>query len=195
MVNVAREMKRQGFSVPLLIGGATTSPAHTSVKIDPEYEGAVIYVKDASRAVGVAQKLLSNTDRDAYIGEVKEDCRIRRQRHGQKQRQAPQMGLADARRNKAKIDFGVPPVPQRPGVQVFNQVPLATLVDYIDWMPFFNAWEFNGRFPQILTDPVVGEAASSLYRDAREMLARVIGENWIEARRDRAVSRQQRRRR
>ena len=182
MVNVAREMKRQGFELPLLIGGATTSPAHTSVKIDPEYDGAVIYVKDASRAVGVAQKLITAGERDRYIAEVKDECRVRRQRHSQKDRQAPQLSLAEARRNKARVDFGVPPVPQRLGIQVFDSLPLATLAEYIDWMPFFNAWEFNGKFPDILNDPVVGEAASNLYRDAREMLARIIGENWITAR-------------
>jgi 5-methyltetrahydrofolate--homocysteine methyltransferase len=182
MVNVAREMKRQGFELPLLIGGATTSPAHTSVKIDPEYNGAVIYVKDASRAVGVAQKLISAGDRERYVGEIKDECRLRRQRHSQKDRQAPQLSLAEARRNKARVEFATPVVPQRLGIQVFDRVPLATLAEYIDWMPFFNAWEFHGKFPDILQDPVVGEAASSLYHDAREMLARIIGEEWITAR-------------
>ncbi len=182
MVNVAREMKRQGFELPLLIGGATTSPAHTSVKIDPEYDGAVIYVKDASRSVGVAQKLITPLGRDRYLTDVKDECRLRRQRHSQRDRQAPQFSLAQARRNRLVADFGVPVVPGRLGIQVFDNVPLATLANYIDWMPFFNAWEFNGKFPDILKDPVVGEAASSLYRDAREMLAKIIGENWVTAR-------------
>jgi 5-methyltetrahydrofolate--homocysteine methyltransferase len=182
MVNVGREMKRQNFELPLLIGGATTSPAHTSVKIDPEYDGAVVYVKDASRAVGVAQKLITPGERERFTAEVKDECRLRRQRHSQKDRQAPQLTLAEARRNKARLDFGTPPVPARPGVQVFDRLSLATLAEYIDWMPFFNAWEFHGKFPQILTDPVVGEAASSLHRDAREMLAKILAEEWITAR-------------
>jgi 5-methyltetrahydrofolate--homocysteine methyltransferase len=182
MVHVAREMKRQGFEVPLLIGGATTSPAHTSVKIDPEYDGAVVYVKDASRSVGVAQKLLSATERESYIAETKQDCRLRRERHGRKERQAPQLALAEARRNKARVAFGTPPVPRRPGVQVFDELPLARLAEFIDWMPFFNAWEFHGKFPDILTDAVVGEAASSLWHDAQAMLAKIIAERWITAR-------------
>jgi 5-methyltetrahydrofolate--homocysteine methyltransferase len=182
MVHVAREMQRLGFTVPLLIGGATTSPAHTSVKIDPEYEGPVVYVKDASRAVGVAQKLLSPTDRERYSAEVKDECRLRRQRHGQKQRLTPQLTLAEARGNKARLAFDAVVAPRRPGIQVLDDIPLATLVDYIDWMPFFNAWEFSGRFPDLLTDPVVGEAASSLWRDAQQMLERMVAGQWITAR-------------
>jgi 5-methyltetrahydrofolate--homocysteine methyltransferase len=182
MVGVAREMKRQGFTLPLLIGGATTSPAHTSVKIDPEYDGPVVYVKDASRAVGVAQKLLSPGDSERYGAEVKEECRTRRTRHGQKRRQVPQLTLAEARRNKAKLQFDSVVAPRDPGIRPFERLPLEKLAEYIDWMPFFNAWEFHGKFPDILSDPVVGEAASNLYADAREMLARVIGEQWIEAR-------------
>ncbi len=178
MVQVAREMKRQKFATPLLIGGATTSPAHTSVKIDPEYDGAVVYVKDASRAVGVAQKLITPGERERYTAESKDDCRQRRQRHAHKDRQAPQVGLADARRNKARVDFGTPPVPARLGVQLLD-LDLQALVRYIDWMPFFNAWEFHGKFPQILTDPVVGEAASGLWRDVQEMLERVLAERWL----------------
>jgi 5-methyltetrahydrofolate--homocysteine methyltransferase len=182
MVNVAREMKRQEFRLPLLIGGATTSPAHTSVKIDPEYDGAVVYVKDASRSVGVAQKLITAGERERYIGEVKDDCRLRRQRHAQKDRQAPQLSLAEARRNRMQLEFGNTVAPHHPGIQVFDRVPLATVAGYIDWMPFFNAWEFGGKFPDLLTDPVVGEAASSLYRDAQAMLARILAEEWLTAR-------------
>ncbi|MBM4197733.1 MAG: methionine synthase [Gammaproteobacteria bacterium] len=182
MVRVAREMQRQKFALPLLIGGATTSPAHTSVKIDPEYDGAVLYVKDASRSVGVAQKLISAADRSAYIAGVKDECRLRRQRHAQKDRQAPQLLLAEARRNRAAVDFGAVVAPQAPGIHVFDDVPLKALAGYIDWMPFFNAWEFHGRFPDILSDPIVGEAASSLWRDAQAMLAQLIDEKWITAR-------------
>jgi 5-methyltetrahydrofolate--homocysteine methyltransferase len=182
MVNVAREMKRQKFEVPLLIGGATTSPAHTSVKIEPEYEGGVVYVKDASRSVGVAQKLITPGERERYLAGVRDESRLRRERHAGKERISPQFTLAEARANKARLDFGTPPVPAHRGVQVFDRVPLEVLATYIDWMPFFNAWEFHGRFPEILEDPVVGEAASSLYRDARDMLARIVAEEWITAR-------------
>ncbi|MCC7256768.1 MAG: methionine synthase [Gammaproteobacteria bacterium] len=182
MVNVAREMQRQGFEVPLLIGGATTSPAHTSVKIDPEYDGPVVYVKDASRSVGIAQKLVTAGERARYAAEVKEECRQRRHRHAHKDRQAPQMPIAEARQNKARLAFDDIVVPRHPGVQVFDPLPLATLAGYIDWMPFFNAWEFSGRFPDLLSDPVVGEAASALYRDARAMLEKIIEENWLTAR-------------
>jgi len=183
MVQVAREMKRQDFELPLLIGGATTSPAHTSVKIDPHYEGAVVYVKDASRAVGVAQKLMSATDRIAYIESTKHDCASRRERHANRARQAPQLNLAAARANKAVLDWSTPPVtPGFIGTRVFDDIPLTELEPYIDWMPFFNAWEFRGKFPDLLEDEVVGEAASSLYRDARAMLTRIIDEGWLSSR-------------
>jgi 5-methyltetrahydrofolate--homocysteine methyltransferase len=183
MVQMAREMKRQDFELPLLIGGATTSPAHTSVKIDPEYDGAVIYVKDASRSVGVAQKLISTTDRVSYIESVKKDCEKRRERHANKARQAPQLSLEAARRNKATVDQeAAAVVPGFIGSRVFDDIPLADLVSYIDWMPFFNAWEFHGKFPAILNDEVVGEAASSLYNDARVMLEQIIEERWLSSR-------------
>jgi len=183
MVNVAGEMQRLGFTVPLLIGGATTSPAHTSVKIDPRYEGPVIYVKDASRSVGVAQSLVGE-GRDAFVQKIKSDCARRREMHAGKTRQAPELALADARRQRHAIDWGSyrPPAPETLGVRTLERIPLATLVDYIDWMPFFNAWEFRGRFPGILDDPEVGETASSLYADARAMLRRIIEEEWLECR-------------
>jgi len=184
MVHVAREMKRQGFELPLLIGGATTSPAHTSVKIDPEYAGAVVYVKDASRSVGVAQKLISPQDRGAYVADIKEESRKRRDRHAGKADNAVYLDLQQARANRTAIDWNgyVPPVPRQPGVQVFDNIPLATLRDYIDWMPFFNAWEFHGKFPAILQDELVGEAASALYKDALAMLDTLIAEQWLTAR-------------
>jgi 5-methyltetrahydrofolate--homocysteine methyltransferase len=183
MVHVAKEMKRQEFSLPLLIGGATTSPAHTSVKIDPEYAGPVVYVKDASRAVGVAQKLASATDRAAYVAGVKEDARVRRERHGRRSEGASQLGIAEARANRIPVDWATPPAaPAFTGVRVLDDIPLATLVPYIDWMPFFNAYEFRGTFPAILADEVVGEAARDLYGDAQKMLARVVAEKWLTAR-------------
>ena len=184
MVHVAREMKRQGFELPLLIGGATTSPAHTSVKIDPEYPGAVVYVKDASRSVGVAQKLISPQDCAAYVADIKDESRKRRERHAGKADNAVYLGLKQARDNRVAIDWQnyVPPVPRQTGIQVFDSIPLATLADYIDWMPFFNAWEFHGKFPAILNDELVGEAASALYHDARAMLEKIISEKWLTAR-------------
>ena len=183
MVQVAREMNRQAFDVPLLIGGATTSPAHTSVKIDPQYDGAVIYVKDASRSVGVAQKLMSPDDKAGYIASVKKACAERRERHANRRRLAPQLSIGQARANRARIDLDrVPPAPAFTGVRVFDAIPLRELVTYIDWMPFFNAWEFNGKFPEILDDDIVGEATTQLYRDAQAMLERVMSEGWLQSR-------------
>ena len=183
MVQFAREMQRQDLKLPLLIGGATTSPAHTSVKIDPEYKGPVVYVKDASKSVGVAQKLISANDRDDFVAAVKQDCEIRRERHAGRARMAPQLSLAAARANKAQLDWSRPPVkPSVTGVRVFDDIPIRDLAEFIDWMPFFNAWEFHGKFPAILKDDVVGEAASSLYRDGQNMLDQIINENWLTAR-------------
>ncbi|MEZ5564602.1 MAG: methionine synthase [Gammaproteobacteria bacterium] len=183
MVHVAKEMQRQGFTLPLLIGGATTSPAHTSVKIDPHYEGPVVYVKDASRAVGVAQKLSSDADRPAYVASVKEDARVRRERHGRRSEATPLLSLADARANRKAIEWTTPPpVPTFTGIRVLDDIPLQTLADQIDWMPLFNAYAFRGTFPAVLTDDVVGEAASDLYADARKMLDRIIAEKWLTAR-------------
>ncbi|HZF24646.1 MAG TPA: methionine synthase [Steroidobacteraceae bacterium] len=184
MVHVAREMQRQQFSVPLLIGGATTSPAHTAVKIDPQYEGAVIYVKDASRSVGVCQSLITASYRAEFIARMKEEHAVRREQHRGKRVKAPQLSLGQARANKHRIDWRSyqPPKPPALGVQVLDEYPLGELSRYIDWMPFFNTWEFAGRFPEVLTDPVVGEAASNLYADARRMLRTMIAERWLTAR-------------
>jgi 5-methyltetrahydrofolate--homocysteine methyltransferase len=183
MVHVAKEMKRQNFTIPLLIGGATTSPAHTSVKIDPEYAGPVVYVKDASRSVGVAQKLASPADRPAYVAAVKEDARVRRERHGRKAETSHQLGIEAARANRIPLEWNAPPaVPTFLGVRVLDEIPLGTLVPYVDWMPLFNAFEFRGTFPAILDDEVVGEAARELYEDATKMLARLVTEKWLTAR-------------
>jgi 5-methyltetrahydrofolate--homocysteine methyltransferase len=184
MVHVAKEMQRLGYTQPLLIGGATTSPAHTAVKIDPQYEGAVIYVKDASRSVGVCQQLVTPGTRDAYVANIKAENEKRREQHRNKSAKAPQLSLGSARAKKLKIDWSAytPPVPSFLGVRAFDHYPLEELVPYIDWMPFFNAWEFAGKFPEILTDSVVGEAASNLYADAQRMLAQLVKEKWLEAR-------------
>ncbi|HEX7060335.1 MAG TPA: methionine synthase [Woeseiaceae bacterium] len=184
MVHVAREMQRQGFELPLLIGGATTSPAHTAVKIEPNYEGPVIYVKDASRSVGIAQALIERGSREALVAKVRRENAARRERHAGKSRLAPQLSLAQAREKKHRCDWDAytPPRPAFLGSKVFDDVDLRVLCNYIDWMPFFNAWEFHGKFPDILEDATVGEAVRSLYADARALLERVITERWLTAR-------------
>ena len=181
MVHVAREMQRQNFTVPLLIGGATTSPAHTSVKIAPQYTGAVVYVKDASRSVGVMQTLTAPAARSVFLAEVRADHERRREQHAGKKLKVPELTLAAARANRRPLDWGsyVAPPPRLPGVHRFTDYPLTELLGYIDWMPFFNAWEFAGKFPDILTDPKVGEAASNLYADARRMLKELIAGRWL----------------
>jgi 5-methyltetrahydrofolate--homocysteine methyltransferase len=184
MVNVAREMERQGFKLPLLIGGATTSPAHTSVKIAPNYKSPVIYVKDASRSVGVCQSLITPEGRDAFIAKVNEDHVRRREAHAGKKVKVPELSIAQARANRRRIDWTnpAPVAPRVPRVHRYDNYPLEELLGYIDWMPFFNAWEFAGKFPDILTDPVIGEAASNLYADARKMLKQIIAERWLKVR-------------
>jgi 5-methyltetrahydrofolate--homocysteine methyltransferase len=181
MVHVAREMQRQGFELPLLIGGATTSPAHTSVKIALQYRSPVVYVKDASRAVGVCQTLTQPARRAAFIARVSEEHERRREQHAAKKVKVPEATLEAARANRARLDWAAytPLAPRVPGVQRFADYPLAQLLGYIDWMPFFNAWEFGGKFPDILSDAVVGEAASNLYADARRMLKTLIAERWL----------------
>jgi 5-methyltetrahydrofolate--homocysteine methyltransferase len=184
MVHVASEMQRLNFELPLLIGGATTSPAHTAVKIEPHYEGPVIYVKDASRSVGVAQALIEPGTRDVLVKKTRDDNERRRQRHANKKRLSPALSLNEARARRHRCDWSayVPPVPAFTGKKVFDDIPLDDLRDYIDWMPFFNAWEFHGKYPNILSDAKVGEAASSLFADATALLDRVIDEQWLQAR-------------
>ncbi len=184
MVHVASEMQRLGYALPLLIGGATTSPAHTAVKIEPKYEGPVIYVKDASRSVGVAQALIETRTRDALIEKTRKDNARRREQHANKKRLSPQLSLNEARVQKHKCDWKnyAAPVPTFTGTRVFDDIDLNELRDYVDWMPFFNAWEFHGKFPQILSDATVGEAATSLFDDATAMLDRIIEEQWLRAR-------------
>ncbi len=184
MVHVASEMQRLDFDLPLLIGGATTSPAHTAVKIEPRYEGPVVYVKDASRSVGVAQSLIEDSTRAAFVEKTRQEHQRRREQHAGKQRLGPQIGLVEARRRRHDIDWETytPPTPQFTGQRIIDDLDLDILRDYIDWMPFFNAWEFHGKYPAILTDSVVGEAASSLFDDATRMLDRLIEERWLQAR-------------
>ena len=184
MVHVASEMQRLDFELPLLIGGATTSPAHTAVKIEPRYEGPVIYVKDASRSVGVAQALIEPGTRDALVDKTRRENARRRDQHASKKRLAPQLSIAQARQRRHQCDWQayIPPEPGFTGNRVFDDIDLEVLRDYIDWMPFFNAWEFHGKFPQILSDSTVGAAATSLYEDANAMLDRIIAEKWLQAR-------------
>jgi 5-methyltetrahydrofolate--homocysteine methyltransferase len=183
MVNVAKEMQRLDFEVPLLIGGATTSPAHTAVKIEPNYDGPVIYVKDASRSVGVAQALVESDTRAELVRKVREDNARRRDRHAGKNRLAPSLSLLQARDNRFRIDWQAytPPAPTFIGTRVFDDVDLAELRSYIDWMPFFNAWEFHGTYPGILSDRNVGEAARALFGDASVMLEKIVTEKWLTA--------------
>jgi 5-methyltetrahydrofolate--homocysteine methyltransferase len=184
MVHVAKEMQRRGFTQPLLIGGATTSPAHTAVKIDPQYQGPVVYVKDASRSVGVCQQLVTPDSRVAYVAKIKAENATRREQHASKKGRGPQLSLGDARARRTPIDWSSykPPIPRFLGVRALDDVPLRELVPFIDWMPFFNAWEFSGTFPAILDDPQKGPTARQLYADAQKMLDRVVRERWLKAR-------------
>ncbi|MBX3511115.1 MAG: methionine synthase [Hyphomonadaceae bacterium] len=179
MVFVASEMQRRGMTLPLLIGGATTSRTHTAVKIAPAYAGPTIYVTDASKAVPVVQKLLGD-GRDALVKETKADQIAARESYFSGQDKRPRLPLAKARERAAKLEFA-PVKPSFLGVRTFDNYPLAQLVDYIDWTPFFASWELAGRYPAILEDDIVGEAARSLYKDARAMLEQLVAENWVRA--------------
>jgi 5-methyltetrahydrofolate--homocysteine methyltransferase len=184
MSHLAAEMQRLGFTIPLLIGGATTSLAHTAVKIDPNYAGPVVYVKDASRAVGVCTQLLSEGLRDEYVARLKTDYAETRERHLAQKSESKKVSLAEARANKFKTDWSayVPPRPNFLGTKVFREYDLAELARIIDWTPFFHSWELHGRYPRILEDEVVGEEARKLFTDAQAMLKRMIDEKWVEAR-------------
>ena len=182
MVTVAEEMKTAGMTRPLLIGGATTSKVHTALRIDPAYDGPVIHVLDASRAVGVASRLLSDTQRDEFVDTTaNEYVKVREAREGKSQ--SVLLALDEARANFFDAylsDKAAPPL--KPGLHVFDDWSLADLRDYIDWTPFFRAWELHGTYPRILDDEVVGETARQLKADADAMLDRIIGGNWLTAR-------------
>jgi 5-methyltetrahydrofolate--homocysteine methyltransferase len=183
MAHVAREMAREGFTMPLLIGGATTSRAHTAVRIAPNYSGPVVYVPDASRCVPVVQSLLSPDSRASYMASVRADYEKIREQHRDKKGPGPLHPIAAARTLGLKTDWAVyrPPAPRMQGITVLRDYPLETLVPYIDWSPFFQAWELSGSYPKILQDPVVGEAATKLFAEAQETLARIIRGKWITA--------------
>lgn len=185
MVHVAKEMQRQGFTAPLMIGGATTSRAHTAVKIEPNYSaGPTIYVTDASRAVGVAGSLLSEDLREGYVEGIRREYVEVRNRHGGRKSQQPQLKLQAARDNRFKGDWQhyTPPRPNFIGVQTLDHYPLTALVDFIDWSPFFQTWELAGSFPKILEDAIVGEQARNLYEDAKAMLQLIVDGEWLTAR-------------
>ncbi|OVE48089.1 methionine synthase [Chromobacterium violaceum] len=182
MSHVAKEKQRQGFDIPLLIGGATTSKVHTAVKIAPHYQHPVVYVPDASRAVGVCSNLLSDTLKDAFVAENLAEQQRAREGHANKANRKV-VSLEAARANKEKIDWAgyVPPKPAWLGVRRFENYPLSEIAQYIDWTPFFQSWELAGRFPRILDDEIVGESARALYEDAQVMLKRIVDENWLTA--------------
>jgi 5-methyltetrahydrofolate--homocysteine methyltransferase len=188
MVNFAAEMERQGFEIPLLIGGATTSRAHTAVKVDQKYHGPVVWVKDASRSVPVVAALLSDEQRPALLAELQTDYDSLRERYSARRDAKPILPIEAARANRTPIDWTryEPPAPRTlvdggAQVRVFDDYPLAELRPYIDWQPFFNAWELKGRYPDILNNPASGEAARKLWDDAQQMLDRIISERWLKA--------------
>jgi len=181
MVHVAKEMERQGFDLPLLIGGATTSKAHTAVKIEQNYHAPVVYVPNASRAVGVCQRLLNKDSRDVYAKELSAEYDKVREQHARKKPRSRPVTLEEARANSFKPDFSMlPAVPKTLGVQAVS-VPLSVLREYIDWTPFFLTWSLAGKYPRILNDEVVGEQAQSLFDDANAMLDKVIEQELLEA--------------
>ncbi len=200
MVHVAREMKRQGFDIPLMIGGATTSKAHTAVKIEPQYEHGVVYVPDASRAVGVASGLLSSEQKPALLSALREEYEQVRQQRAARNRKQDLVSLEEARANRTPIDWsqwqpvrprvldwGADQLDQyharvKDGVVVFDDIPLGQIVPYIDWTFFFHAWQLKGRYPRILDDPEKGEEARKLYADAQDMLASIVAQHWLRAR-------------
>ncbi len=182
MVSFATEMQRLGMDIPLLIGGATTSRAHTAVNVDRKYDGPVVWVKDASRSVPTVSALLNPERRTALLATVQEDYDALRARHAAKS-DRPQLSYADAVANATPVDWDgyVPPAPKTPGVHLLEDYDLAELREYIDWQPFFNAWEMKGKFPDILNSPSHGEAARKLYDDAQQMLDTMIAEKWVRA--------------
>jgi 5-methyltetrahydrofolate--homocysteine methyltransferase len=182
MAHVAAEMQRQGFTLPLLIGGATTSRVHTAVKIAPHYQGATVYVPDASRSVSVCTSLLSDEQRAEFTRSVGEDYEKIRVQHAAKKGQAL-VSLASARANGFRADWRGyhPPKPSFLGRKVLRNYDLREIARYIDWSPYFQTWDLTGSYPKILEDPVVGEAARSVFADAQAMLSKIIAERWLSA--------------
>jgi 5-methyltetrahydrofolate--homocysteine methyltransferase len=183
MCTVASEMERLKMNIPLLIGGATTSKVHTAVKIAPNFSGPLVYVLDASRAVGVAGQLLGENTKEAYAAEVSKEYHDMRVKYGNRDKTDNQVSINEARANKFKIDWKgyEPDAPQFTGLRVFDDYKLEDLVDRIDWTPFFRTWELAGNYPAILIDKVVGESATDLFRDAEAMLQKIVDEKWLKA--------------
>jgi 5-methyltetrahydrofolate--homocysteine methyltransferase len=181
MTVVAGEMEREGFRIPLLIGGATTSRAHTAVKIAPRYSGPVVHVLDASRAVGVTGNLLSDTRRAGFVDQVKAEYAALREERGERDAGDRQITLAEARANRLVPQWTPAPAPAFLGVKTLERYSLAELVERIDWTPFFQTWELAGHYPAILTDPAVGKTARSLFEDARRLLDRIVNEGLLTA--------------
>ncbi|HFC53428.1 MAG TPA: methionine synthase, partial [Gammaproteobacteria bacterium] len=183
MAHIAREMEREGMKIPLIIGGATTSKAHTAVKIDPGYSGPVVWVKDASRAVGVVQSLISEDLKGEFVSALKEEYRQVREQHAGRSAQTRWLTLEQARANRERVDWQryQPPAPQQKGIHRFDDFDLEKIVRYIDWTPFFHAWELRGSYPKILQDSEQGEEARKLFSDAQQMLQRIVGEKWLRA--------------
>jgi 5-methyltetrahydrofolate--homocysteine methyltransferase len=181
MSHVAKEMQRLDFSIPLLIGGATTSRAHTAIKIEPHYKGATVHVLDASRAVGVASQLLNDTAKEAFIKITREEYHVLRERHKNKKSANEYISLEKARENKVVMDWSdyTPPRPAFLGTRTFVNYSFDDLVEFIDWTPFFHTWELAGRYPDILHDKIVGESASQLFNDANGMLEKLCKEKWL----------------
>lgn len=184
MVHVAKEMQRRGMNLPLLIGGATTSKAHTAVKIEPQYEHPVIYVTDASRAVGVAGKLLAPNLKSAYVAEIREEYEKVRERNAKRRPKAADLDYTQARKRRFRTDWNshTPTKPNTLGLMTFDDYDLEELVERIDWTPFFMSWQLTGKYPKILNDEVVGEAAQNLFADAQVMLRKLIDEKRVQAR-------------
>jgi 5-methyltetrahydrofolate--homocysteine methyltransferase len=184
MRHVASEMHRRDFQLPLMIGGATTSPLHTALRIEPEYTKGVFWVKDASRAVGVARKLSNTEEREKLTLSVAQDYANMRERRAGGSSRKPHVNLSEARSNAFSPAWSVTDInqPARPGLHIFEDIELAELVPLIDWTPFFQTWEMQGRYPEILKDSNKGEAARSLFADAQAMLKQVVEENWLDAR-------------
>ncbi len=184
MVHMASEMQRLEMNIPLLIGGATTSRIHTAVKIDPKYSNAVVYVADASRAVGVAGELLSEERTQAYVEGIKSEYDTMRKQRAERSSTRKTFTLAQARENRFSCDWAnyTPPQPAFLGLKTFDDYSLAELTDYIDWTPFFHTWELAGKYPKILEDEVVGEEATKLFADAQAMLKQIVEQDWLKAR-------------
>jgi 5-methyltetrahydrofolate--homocysteine methyltransferase len=184
MAHNAKELQREGFDIPLLIGGATTSQTHTAVKISPLYEGATVHVKDASRAVGVVQNLVSEKNRTGYTEKIAAEYEEVRRKHAGRRSGRELATLEQARANRATIDWEdyVPPKPNLLGIKSFDDYPIEELVPYIDWTPFFHSWQMKASYPRILSDPELGPEARKLFEDARALLDQIVAERWLRAR-------------